>query len=486
MPLRTREEYLAKLKAMRPNIHKFGERIEDVTTHPATRRAVEAHCRGLDAAHNPELADLFTTTSSLTGETILRHTSLMTTPEEMIYNSKLKREMYHQSGTCVGGLCVGWNAINVLWSVTHEVDEAMGTDYHERLKAHVLEMQAQGTMGAGALTDAKGNRKLKPHQQADPDSNLHIVERRDDGIVIRGAKVMICGTASSDEIFLMPGSAYGEPDADYALACVVPRDVEGLTIVEARRPSDTRDLEEGFDNPNEAGVTQAYLFFEDVFVPTKHVFLAGEYKFTLPLITRFTSTYRSCIGACVAGQGDMMVGASALIARANGLSAKVFKDKLIQMETNNETTYAMGIGAIALGTKHPSGVWLADTLTGHTNKIHVATLPYETKRLAQEIGGGIAETGCIPSYKDIENPEYGPLIKRFLKAGECSGESRARIARLIEWLTLGGGVPGCMHGGGSPDGARMVVFGLTPLEKYAATAKKLAGVDEEVTEPAKK
>ena len=311
------------------------------------------------------------------------------------------------------------------------------------------------------------------------------MERRDDGIVIRGAKVMICGVAASEEIFLMPGSAYGEPDADYALACVVPRDVEGLTIVEARRPSDTRDLEEGFDNPNEAGITQAYLFFDDVFVPNEHVFMAGEYKFTMPLLTRFTSAYRSCIGACVAGQGDVMVGAAALIARANGLSAKTFKDKLTQMEINNETTFAMGVGAIALGKKHPSGVWIADTLCGHTNKIHVATLPYETKRLAQEIGGGIAETGCIPSYADLENPEYGPMIKRYLKAGECSGESRARIARLIEWLTLGGGVPGCMHGGGSPDGARMVVFGLSPLEEYANKAKKLAGLEEDINEPGK-
>ena len=485
MPLRTREQYLADLKAMRPNIYKFGERIDDVTTHPATRRAVESHCRGLDAAHDPETKDIFVTTSSLTGETIHRHTSLMTEPNEMISNSRLKREMYHQTGTCAGGLCVGWNTINVLWTVTHEIDEELGTDYHERLKAHVLEMQAKGTMGAGALTDAKGNRKLKPHQQADPDSNLHIVEKRDNGIVIRGAKVMICGVASSDEIFLLPGSAYGEPDADYALACVVPRDVEGLTIVEARRASDTRDLEEGFDNPNEAGVTQAYLFFDDVFVPNKHVFMAGEYKYTMPILTRFTSTYRSCIGACVAGQGDVMVGAAALIARANGLSAKVFKDKLTNMELNNETTFAMGIGAIALGKRHPSGVWMADTLTGHANKIHVATLPYETKRLVQEIGGGIAETGCIPSYADMQDPEYGPLIKRYLKAGECSGESRARIARLIEWLTLGGGVPGCMHGGGSPDGARMVVFGLSPLESYAAKAHKLAGLEEDIKEPGK-
>ena len=70
MALRTREDYLSSLKSLRPNVYKFGKLIEDVTTHPATRRVVESHARGIDAAHDPELSEIFTTTSNLTGETI--------------------------------------------------------------------------------------------------------------------------------------------------------------------------------------------------------------------------------------------------------------------------------------------------------------------------------------------------------------------------------------------------------------------------------
>jgi 4-hydroxybutyryl-CoA dehydratase/vinylacetyl-CoA-Delta-isomerase len=485
MALRTREDYLSALRRMRPNIHKFGKLIEDVTTHPATRRVVESHARGIDAAHDPALAGIFRTTSSLTEQPIHRYTSLMTSPEEMVFNSKLKREMYHLTGTCTGGLCVGWNGLNVMWSVTHEMDESQGTQYHERLKQYALRMQEKGLLVAGALTDAKGNRALKPHQQADPYTNLHIAERRKDGIVLRGAKLMICGTAAAEEIFLLPGSVYREEDRDFCVACVVPRDIEGLTIVEARRPSDERELAEGFDIPTETGISQAYLLFQDVFVPNERVFLAGEHKHTADIIARFTATYRACIGACVAGQGDVMVGAAALMARANGLSSKTFRDKLVQMEVNNETTFATGLGAILLGRRHPSGVWVADSLTAHVNKVHVATLPYETKRLCQEIGGGIVETGCFPSYQDFVNPEYGPLIQRCLKAGNCSAETRARLARLIEWLTIGAGVPGCMHGGGSPDGARQVVFATSSLKQYTEYASKIAGLEEEVPEPAK-
>ncbi|MDI6756308.1 MAG: 4-hydroxyphenylacetate 3-hydroxylase N-terminal domain-containing protein, partial [Thermodesulfobacteriota bacterium] len=169
MALKTRTEYLASLKKLCPNVYKFGERIDDVTTHPATRRVVESHARAYDGANDPGRSSLFTTTSVLTGENIHRHNSLMQSAEEVIFNSKLKREMYRLTGTCTGALCAGWNGMNTMWAVTHEVDSALGTDYHQRLKKWVLQAESEGWSVAGALTDAKGNRSLKASQQPDPD-----------------------------------------------------------------------------------------------------------------------------------------------------------------------------------------------------------------------------------------------------------------------------------------------------------------------------
>jgi len=487
MTIKTRYDYLAALKSLRPNMYKFGERIEDVTTHPATKRTVESHALNYDAANDPELEDMYTTTSIFSGERILRWNSMMQNPQDLLCNMKIKRQNYRRCGTCTGAVCVGWNAQNTLWAVTQEVDQEFGTDYQERLKSWILHAQKNGITAAGALTDAKGNRSLKASQQPDPDTNLRITEVRDDGIIIRGAKAMICGTAAAQEIFLLPGSVYGEADKDFALACVVPRDIEGLTIVEATRPSDRRDLEETSTvEVPDTGITQGWLLFQDVFVPKERVFLCKEYKHTAKFIQFFTTNYRACIGACVSGQGDVMIGASLLMARANGLSAKTFTNKLVEMATNNQVTYGLGAGAIALGAKHPSGSYFADPLTAHTNKIMVATLPYEVKRLTQEIGGGIVETGCMPSYKDFTNPEYGPLLQRYLKAGNCSAESRFKAARLAEWLTIGSGVPGCMHGGGSPDGARLMLRIITPMEEYADYAKKIMNIEEEISEPQKK
>lgn len=487
--MRTPEEYKESLRKMRPNVYKFGDLIEDVTTHPATRRTIAGHTQIFTAVSDEKYHDAVTTKSSLiTPETeISRYLSIIRSETDMIANIKMKRLMFNLTGTCTGGRCVGWNAINAMWAATYDMDNELGTDYHERIKNWLMNSQKTDITLAGALTDPKGDRTLTACQQPDPDMNLHIVETREDGIVVRGAKVMICGVAAANEVFILPGTGYKEGDKDYAISFAIPRDIEGLTIVETRHPSDLREFEEGFDIPvTEGGITQAYLLFEDVFIPKERVFMAGEFKFSLGAVLNFIMSYRSSIGGCVAGQGDVMCGSAALVARANGLSEKQFNDKFIQMYINNETTFGIGVAAAALGKLHPSGVWQCDPLLANVNKVHVATLPYETKRIAQDISGGIAETGCMPSFKDITEDKhgYGKLLQKYLKA-YSDAEPRVRAARLVEWLTLGAGVPGCMHGGGSPEGAKLVIKANSKLDRSIEHARRLAGISEPI-EPKKK
>jgi 4-hydroxybutyryl-CoA dehydratase/vinylacetyl-CoA-Delta-isomerase len=87
----------------------------------------------------------------------------------------------------------------------------------------------------------------------------------------------------------------------------------------------------------------------------------------------------------------------------------------------------------------------------------------------------MVETGCFPSSRDFSDAQLGPLIQKYL-AGAGEAEERARIARLAEWLTIGAGVPGCMHGGGSPASARLVLRAQVPWDRYEAYAANLAGV----------
>jgi len=472
-------EYKKSLQLMKPNIYKFGELIEDVTNHPATKRTIEGHAQIFDAALDKNYQDLLTTKSILTNKRVVRYLSIIASSGDMIANCKMKRLMFNLTGTCTGGRCAGFNALNAMWATTYDMDRKLKTSYHDRLKTWLSQAQKDDITIAGALTDPKGNRSKSASQQNDPDLHLRIVEEKKDGIIVRGAKVMICGVAAANELFILPGTSYKEQDKDYAVSFAVPRDIDNLTIVETRHPSDLRELESGFDIPvQQGGITQAYLLFDDVFIPNERVFLCKEFQYSTNAVMNFIAPYRAAIGGCVAGQGDVMVGAASLMARANGLSEKVFREKITQMIINNETTFGMGIAASVLGKKHPSGVWIPDTLLSNVNKVHVATLPYETKRLTQDIAGGIAETGCLPSCKDIDDPKYGNLLKKYL-AANCTGETRAKLARFIEWLTIGAGVPGCMHGGGSPDGAKYLINAKSDINHFIDLAKRIANIEEE-------
>jgi len=137
-------------------------------------------------------------------------------------------------------------------------------------------------------------------------------------------------------------------------------------------------------------------------VPKERVFLCGEYAYTGKVIQYFTSIYRACIGACVAGQGDVMIGAGVLMARANGLSAKTFAPKFIEMAVNNETTFTMGVGSIALGaaTRPESGFPTPSPLT----PIKFMSPPYPMKpsgsarRSAGDRGNGMLP--LLPGFTD--------------------------------------------------------------------------------------
>ena len=480
--LKTGAQYIESIKAMRPNIYKWGKLIEDVTTNPATKAHVECVAKCYDAAFDPEKAPIYTNTSALSGQTAHRWNTLMATAEDVAGNAHMKRDSYHMNGSCTGTICAGWTVLNAHFGPSKRCDEKYGTHYHENLRAFLKECEDNAYGLAGCLTDAKGNRALTADKQPDKNAYLHF-EKVDGGIKLNGYKIQICGVAGCNYIVVMPTTGFGPDAKEFAVVAATPRDSEGITIVETRRPSDTRAEEEGWDGIK-AGTTQAFIIFEDVFVPDNHVFLAGENEFAAQVLGNFTNIYRAAIGSCVGGQGDLMAGAAIAIARANGLTQKAFQDKLTNIAMINNITIGLGLGAIMMG-HDDGGVWIPDTALAHTNKVQVGLIPYEAKRLAVEIAGGIAETGCIPSYIDMTSPIYGDKLMKSMDAGS-GAEDRIKLARLMEWINVGAGIPGCMHGGGSPDTARMLVKGATPWEYYVNCAKKVVGIPEDHLVEAKK
>ena len=130
---------------------------------------------------------------------------------------------------------------------------------------------------------------------------MHVVERRPDGVVIRGAKLHNTGGINSHEILVLPGTGLAAGEKDYAIACAVPAEAPGVVFIFGRQSNDTRKLEGGCDigNPRFGVVGgEAMVVFDNVFVPNEHIFLNGETQYCGGLVNYFATWHRANYGGC--------------------------------------------------------------------------------------------------------------------------------------------------------------------------------------------
>lgn len=477
----TGEQYIASIRAMNINVYMFGKKVESPVDDPILRPSLNSVRMTYDLAQMPEYQDLMTAPSPYTGERVNRFTHIHQSSDDLVRKVKMQRLLGQKTGACFQR-CVGMDAFNAVFSTTYETDKAHGTHYHENFRAFMTHCQRNDLTVDGAMTDPKGDRSKAPHEQDDPDLFLHVVERRADGIVVRGAKAHQTGALNSHEIIIMPTQAMRPADRDYAVSFAVATDAPGITMIIGRQSCDTRKLEGSeldVGNPEFGGV-EALVVFDDVFVPNERIFLNGETDFAGMMVERFAGYHRQSYGGCKVGVGDVLIGAAALAAEYNGADkASHIKDKLIEMTHLNGTLYCCGIACSAEGHPTESGNYLIDLLLANVCKQNVTRFPYEIVRLAEDIAGGLMVTA--PSEADLRDPKLGPMIEKYFRGStSASTEDRLRVMRLIENLALGTAAVGyrteSMHGAGSPQAQRIMIARQGNLEHKKELAKAIAHV----------
>jgi len=476
----TRDDYIDSLRGRGLKVHLFGELIEEPVDHPIIRPSVEAMAETYELGVREP--DLGTVTSELTGEPVNRFLHIASSEQDLYMQNTMQRKLGQLTGTCFQR-CVGMDAFNALYSVTYEIDEKYDTNYFEKLKKFLTEMHKYNYVVGGAMTDVKGDRSKAPHEQDDPDLYLRVVKRDKKGVYISGAKAHQTGCINSHWMLVMPTLRLGEKDKDYAIVGAIPVEAEGITYIYGRQSCDMRSMEGGsLDVGNQFYSGQeAMVIFENVFIPNDLIFMNGEYDFASMLVERFTCYHRRSY-VCKSGVGDVVIGAAATIAEYNGVEEKAhIKDKLVEMNHMNETIYATGIASSLEAKETKSGAYINDDLLANVCKQHVTKFTYEIGRIAQDLAGGLVAS--MPSEKDLNNPETGPLLKKYLKGiNEIDTEDRMRVLRLIENMTLGRNAVAylteSLHGAGSPQAQRVQISRKVDIEQKKSFAKKLAGIDE--------
>lgn len=480
--MRTGNEYVESLKKMKTKVYILGEEVTDVVNHPMIQPHINSAKLTYDLASSPAFEDLIVMTSHITGNRINRFTGIHRSTEDLVKKVKMLRKIAQITGSCFQR-CVGFDAMNALFSVTFEMDQANGSEYHKRFLKFLQRVQDEDLMVAGSMTDPKGDRSLAPGKQADPDLFVHIVEKNDKGIVINGAKAHMTGIVNSNEMIIMPTIAIGEEDKAYAVCCALPVDAPGVFHIFGRQTNDERRLNgQTIDQGNQRfGIVggEALTVLENVFVPWDNVLMCEEYEWAGLLVERFACYHRQNYGACKGGVSDVVIGAAALMAEYNGIpKASHIKDKLVEMILLTETLYASSLACSYEGKQTKSGAYFVDPLLANVTKQNVTRYIYEIDRLAQDIAGGFIAT--LPSDKDLADPYLGKYIRKYFQAKDgVSAENRIRIARLIENMTGGTALVESMHGAGSPQAQRVVLARQANLEEKKRFARAVAGIKQD-------
>ena len=309
--MKTPEQYVESLRKLNLEVYLLGERVKNPVDHPIIRPSLNSVAMTYQAAREEACQGLMTTTSHLTGKRINRFTAIHQNAQDLVNKVKMQRLLGQRTASCFQR-CVGMDAMNALYSTTFEADEKYGTSYHRRFQDFLRRVQEEDLVVDGAMTDVKGDRSLRPGQQADPDLYLRVVERRPEGVVVRGAKAHQTGMVNSHEVVVMPTMALREDEKDYAVSFAVPTDAKGLFFIYGRQSCDTRKLEGSeIDVGNHRfGGHEVLAVFDDVFVPWERVFLCGETDFVGTLVERFAGFHRQSYGGCKVGVGDVLIGAA--------------------------------------------------------------------------------------------------------------------------------------------------------------------------------
>jgi len=277
MGVSTGEAYKRRLRDDRTVYYK-GDRIEDVTTHPATRELIDTHADLFDLQHDPEYEDRLTYESPLSGERVSVFYRRPETVDDLVARREATRCWHERTGGYAARLndflATGLMAL----AVSHEVFDADGHRRGDNVVRYYEYCRENDLCLTHALIDPQIDRSKGSSFRAEDDVErpgaLRKVGETEDGIVVSGARMLATLGPQADELLLFPFGHYGEDEADEALAFAVPVEADGLRLI--CRPSLSPNDARNHPLASRLDEMDAFVVLDEVVVPDERVFVDGD------------------------------------------------------------------------------------------------------------------------------------------------------------------------------------------------------------------
>ena len=471
MGVRTPEQFLDGLRDDR-TVYYRGQRVKAVPDHPELGMAARHAAIDFQLAENPKFRELAVYREG--GEEYSAYYRIPRNAKDLMARSKLIETATTAGATLVVLIKeIGTDALFALQRVLARNGDVTGLG---RVDAFYRKCRDRDLALAVAQTDVKGDRSKRPSEQKDPDLYVRVVEKRHDGIVVRGAKAHTSCTPYVDEVIVLPSRTMGPGEEAWSVAFAIPVASPGVHLYAS-------DFLHGTDDPFTRPISTSHKMietltvFDNVFVPWERVFfvdrpdLAGAAALTFVEFHRFTAvSYKLPLL-------DALVGAGIAIARANGIDrAGHVRDKLTWLGGYAETVRGLAELA-ALRCEVEAGVAYPHVFTTNMAKWTFARDFHKALETVQDLAGGLLVTG--PSGMDWESAEVRPVLEKYLQ-GAWPADQRLAILNLIGELStrLYGGYQAVLavHAEGSIEAEKLAMFRAYDPGRALSLAMQLAGL----------
>jgi 4-hydroxybutyryl-CoA dehydratase/vinylacetyl-CoA-Delta-isomerase len=460
----TGDQYRASLRDGRAT-YIDGERVTDPATHPLLKTSVDVAAAVYDSFYSPD-ADAYN--------------PLYIIPHSVTEFHERGRKLGH--GEADMALGTTSTVILALTSAAAQLGHVK-PEYRDRIYNFVDYCRKNDLRCAEVVTDSKGHRKKRPNQQSDPDFYVHVVDRNADGVFITGAKMHISAASIEHELVILPTKAMRPGEEAYAIACSVPVNAPGVSIIDttyAPRGEDVRH----YPVSSKRNCPEGFVIFDRVFVPNDRVFLDGETAYAATLAHSLGLWERAAGVAHSGDEADRKVGMAMLLAEANGIAEEGhIKDKLAALVIYATMCRAGGEAAMANATSSEDGNMSPSPLFISALKYYKSEFNARLLDILHDIGGSMIVNA--PTMADFENPDLHDGLTEALSMPGFPAEDRLRMFHYLRDTTADayGGwsfVTGQLAGGGQ-HAQRLVTMRHYDMDRAKELARRSMGIGGHAT-----
>ncbi|QST01129.1 4-hydroxyphenylacetate 3-monooxygenase, oxygenase component [Pontibacillus sp. ALD_SL1] len=436
MPAKTGDQYIERIRKAKNNVYIGGERVEDPTTHPSFKNVVKSMAHLYDLQYENQDKMLYTspTSGDKVGMTFMRPESI----EDLIKRREAITEWAKATGGMMGRSPDYLNAEVMAMGTATDLFAEADPMFAENARNYYEYCRENDISLTHTLIHPQVNRAKAQHEQKDANNALHLVEKRKDGIIVDGIRLLATQGGITDEILVFPSTVKksGELDDPYSLAFAVPNNTEGLKFI-SRESFDYGKNE--WDHPLSSRFEEgdAIVSFENVFVPWERVFVCENSSIcnrTFGETGAVVHMSHQVVSKNVV-KTEFLLGIILQVMDAIGIDQfQHVKDKgtevMLTLETMKSHLYK---------AEHNAKLDKWGTMTPDFEALNAARnwYPRVYPRITEilRILGASGLMG-IPTEADFQHEEIGPIINRAMQGKNLDGFERVQLFRLAWDATL--------------------------------------------------